>query len=145
MVTLPESSCLRRWVAEVAVRSHVLWEMLRQKESAYAPMRRCALTCTHLHTYWWSGGLGDDRLAFITHWLTDELQVVSVTMEERHQFLILASDGVWEFMTNKMVVDTVARFSEPVAACRQVVRHRRTSLLTSLLDDHALCEFVACR
>ena len=37
------------------------------------------------------------------------------------RFLMLASDGVWEFLTNQSVADLVIKFTDPLAACRAVV------------------------
>ena len=37
------------------------------------------------------------------------------------QFIVLASDGVWEFLTNQAVVDLVLKHDEPLEACREVV------------------------
>ena len=42
------------------------------------------------------------------------------------KFIIVASDGVWEFMTNQMVVDMTHEFSSPLKACKAVVQERRT-------------------
>ncbi len=37
------------------------------------------------------------------------------------KFIIIASDGVFEFLTNQMVADMVARFPDPLDACKAVV------------------------
>ena len=34
------------------------------------------------------------------------------------KLVIIASDGVWEFLTNQSVSDMVLKFSEPLEACR---------------------------
>ena len=36
------------------------------------------------------------------------------------QFVVLASDGVWEFLTNQAVADMISEFSDPLDACRAV-------------------------
>jgi cGMP-dependent protein kinase len=33
----------------------------------------------------------------------------------------LASDGVWEFLTNQTVTDMILKFDDPLEACRAVV------------------------
>ena len=37
------------------------------------------------------------------------------------QIIVLASDGVFEFLTNQSVIDICAKFSDPLEACRAVV------------------------
>jgi serine/threonine protein phosphatase PrpC len=43
---------------------------------------------------------------------------VDITPEDR--FMVLASDGVWEFISNKEAVDIIAQYDSPEEACRQV-------------------------
>lgn len=38
------------------------------------------------------------------------------------RFLIIASDGVFEFLTNQSVADMVARYPDPLDACKKVVQ-----------------------
>lgn len=45
--------------------------------------------------------------------------VVEVVPEDR--FLILASDGVWEFISNQEAVDIVAQHESPEEGCRQLI------------------------
>eukprot|EP00002_Diphylleia_rotans_P019799 TRINITY_DN3826_c0_g1_i4.p1 TRINITY_DN3826_c0_g1~~TRINITY_DN3826_c0_g1_i4.p1 ORF type:complete len:754 (-),score=151.41 TRINITY_DN3826_c0_g1_i4:356-2617(-) len=40
---------------------------------------------------------------------------------ERDRFLVLASDGVWEFLSSQHVVNTVGSMSTPESSCRQLV------------------------
>ena len=35
--------------------------------------------------------------------------------------VVLASDGVWEFLTNQSVADMILKFTDPLDACRAVV------------------------
>lgn len=37
------------------------------------------------------------------------------------RFVVIASDGVFEFLTNQMVADIVARFADPLEACKSIV------------------------
>ena len=38
------------------------------------------------------------------------------------KFIIVASDGVWEFMTTQMVVDMTHELTSPLKACKAVVQ-----------------------
>ncbi len=46
--------------------------------------------------------------------------VCLVDLEEDDHFLILASDGVWEFMDNQEAVDIVSACSDDEVACSKV-------------------------
>ena len=48
-----------------------------------------------------------------------ELEVLAVTAEMA--FLVIASDGVFEFLSSQAVVDMVAKFEDPLEACMAVV------------------------
>lgn len=48
-----------------------------------------------------------------------ELLTRELTPEDR--IIVLASDGVFEFLTNQSVVDICAKFADPLEACRAVV------------------------
>lgn len=38
------------------------------------------------------------------------------------KYIVIASDGVWEFITNQMVADLVAETpGDPLAACKRIV------------------------
>ena len=51
-----------------------------------------------------------------------EAEIVTMQLSTVDAYLILASDGVWEFMTNEEVIETVGMSTgEPVDACRDVV------------------------
>ena len=43
------------------------------------------------------------------------------TVSYKDKFIIIASDGVFEFLTNQMVADIVGRHSDPLDACKAVV------------------------
>lgn len=50
-----------------------------------------------------------------------EPELVNKELREQDQFVCLASDGVWEFITSQEVVDKVVRFESPLEACRAIV------------------------
>ncbi len=49
-----------------------------------------------------------------------EPDFTQVELTPADRFLVLASDGVWEFITNQEAVDIVAQFESPEDACRKV-------------------------
>ena len=51
-----------------------------------------------------------------------EPELLTKQLVASDQFLVIASDGVWEFMTNQMVADMVAGFESPLKACKAVVQ-----------------------
>ena len=55
-----------------------------------------------------SRSLGD----FVAHdyGVSEEPDVLSYTIDKDDKFIILASDGIWEFLTNQQVVDTVDKY-----------------------------------
>jgi CRP-like cAMP-binding protein len=50
-----------------------------------------------------------------------EPEVVSKTLHSEHPFLVIASDGVWEFLSSQSVVDMVSKFDDPQDACLSVI------------------------
>uniref|UniRef100_A0A7S0YI47 PPM-type phosphatase domain-containing protein n=1 Tax=Polytomella parva TaxID=51329 RepID=A0A7S0YI47_9CHLO len=62
--------------------------------------------------------------------------VVDLTPQDK--FIVLASDGVWEFISSKEAVDIVARFDNAEEACRQLVDEAYSRWLTEeegVVDD----------
>lgn len=49
-----------------------------------------------------------------------EPEVDTIALKEEHAFFVIASDGVWEFLTSQAVVDMVDKHSEPSAAAMSV-------------------------
>jgi serine/threonine protein phosphatase PrpC/CRP-like cAMP-binding protein len=45
----------------------------------------------------------------------------TVDIHRDHQFLVIASDGVFEFITTQQCVDMVSQYENPIDACRAVV------------------------
>lgn len=43
------------------------------------------------------------------------------TITSKDKYVIIASDGVFEFLTNQMVADEIARHTDPLVACQAVV------------------------
>jgi len=50
--------------------------------------------------------------------VTADPELASRTLTADDRMLILASDGVWEFMTSQMAIDLVGGFDTPLDACR---------------------------
>jgi len=48
-------------------------------------------------------------------------EVLTRELAPEDKIIVLASDGVFEFLTNQSVVDMCAKFSDPLEACRAVV------------------------
>jgi len=48
-------------------------------------------------------------------------EVVTKELTEKDRYIIIASDGVWEFLTSQTVADMVAQFADPLEACKAVV------------------------
>ena len=53
--------------------------------------------------------------------VTADPEIVSRTVSADDRILILASDGVWEFMTNQKAIDLVSGFDNPLDACRALL------------------------
>ena len=53
--------------------------------------------------------------------VTAEPELLRKELTEEDQFVVLASDGVWEFLTNQSVADMILKFADPLDACRAVV------------------------
>ena len=63
--------------------------------------------------------IGDSAAEGIGVFAEPELLCKDVTADDR--FIAVASDGVWEFLTNQAVADIICKFDEPIDACRAVV------------------------
>jgi serine/threonine protein phosphatase PrpC/CRP-like cAMP-binding protein len=50
-----------------------------------------------------------------------EPEMLTRELTPEDKILVLASDGVYEFLTNQSVIDICAKFSDPLEACRAVV------------------------
>lgn len=48
-------------------------------------------------------------------------EVVTKELTDKDRYIIIASDGVWEFLTSQTVADMVANFPDPLEACKAVV------------------------
>ena len=53
--------------------------------------------------------------------LNAEAELLQKALREQDQFILLASDGVWEYMTNQIVCNMVIGFKDPVEACKAVI------------------------
>ena len=50
-----------------------------------------------------------------------EAEMLHKQIREQDQMIAIASDGVWEFLTNQSVADMILKFTDPLDACRAVV------------------------
>lgn len=50
-----------------------------------------------------------------------EPEIISRELTTQDKIIVLASDGVFEFLTNQSVIDICAKFQDPLEACRAVV------------------------
>lgn len=50
-----------------------------------------------------------------------EPEVLQRRLTGRHPFFVVASDGVWEFLTSQSVVDMVSKFDDPYEAATAIV------------------------
>lgn len=48
-------------------------------------------------------------------------EITSLQLTEDDKFVVIASDGVFEFLTSQAVVDMVAQYDDPLEACQKVV------------------------
>ena len=72
-----------------------------------------------MHTLW---GL---FLSLVSNHSNNEAELNKVKLTRDDKFLVIASDGVWEFMTNKEVVRIVWPFydkNQPEAAANKLVK-----------------------
>ena len=67
-----------------------------------------------------SRSLGDDiwesKLGIVAN-----AEVMKKSLRESDQFVVLASDGLWEFCSNQEVCDLVMRHTDPLHACRALL------------------------
>ena len=66
-----------------------------------------------------------------------EVMSIDLTTSSQHPYLILASDGVWEFLSSQEVVDLVGRHEDPQEACLSLVAdsYRQWLLRETRTDD----------
>ena len=55
--------------------------------------------------------------------VTAEPEVLVKEITSNDQYVIIASDGVFEFLTNQMVADIISTTADPIDACRAVVEY----------------------
>lgn len=61
-----------------------------------------------------------------------------VELDKSHQYLILASDGIWEFMSSQEVVDIVSKCSSVDEGCRELIEEANERWLVEedgVVDD----------
>lgn len=52
--------------------------------------------------------------------VSSEPDCITVELTPQDKFIVLASDGVWEFISNKEAVDMIAKCDTAEEGCRQV-------------------------
>lgn len=50
-----------------------------------------------------------------------EAEMITKELSEDDKIIVIASDGVFEFLTNQSVIDICAKFQDPLEACRAIV------------------------
>lgn len=72
-------------------------------------------------------------------------EMLSKELHPDDELLIIASDGIWEFITNQEAVDIVDRYEDPLEACKHLVAEAykmwmihdvRTDDITGTLSHH---------
>ncbi len=56
------------------------------------------------------------------------LDIVEVELNENSRCIVIASDGVWEFLTNKQVLDIAMKYyqiNDPDSAARNIIQASR--------------------
>lgn len=53
--------------------------------------------------------------------MTAEPEIITTMLTREHPFLVVASDGVWEFLSSQTVVEIVAESRTPDAAAKALV------------------------
>ena len=76
-------------------------------------------TDSHLPGCAFTRSIGDSVAEAIG--VTAEAEISTHIIEADDRFLVIASDGVWEFLTNEAVVNLVCSFENPLTACRTLV------------------------
>ena len=82
-----------------------------------------------------SRSFGDQVAASVGVLATPE--ITQHVLEENDEFIVLASDGVWEFISNQEAVDLIAKYSDPKEAALALVKEseRRWRLEEEVIDD----------
>ncbi|KDO32788.1 AGC protein kinase [Saprolegnia parasitica CBS 223.65] len=63
--------------------------------------------------------IGDEIAESLGVFATPEIASLQLTPSDR--YIVIASDGVFEFLTNQAVVDIIKAYSDPLEACEKVV------------------------
>ena len=56
-----------------------------------------------------------------TDGINAEAEVLRKTIVETDQFVMVATDGLWEFVSNQAVCEMVLQFGDPIDACHAVL------------------------
>mmetsp|Transcript_8372 Transcript_8372/g.12148 ORF Transcript_8372/g.12148 Transcript_8372/m.12148 type:complete len:277 (-) Transcript_8372:1895-2725(-) len=74
-------------------------------------------------------------------------EIISIEVSKADEYLVIASDGVFEFLSNQNVVDMCSRASNPLEACEVIIRSSYKQWLTyeNRTDDiTAIVAFLRC-
>ena len=78
--------------------------------------------------------------AFLAQLQPGSAEVSTLELDDRCEFLVVASDGIWEFLTNQAVVDAAAQFLDPAEACDHLVKRAyHTWLDNEVRTDDITC------
>lgn len=79
--------------------------------------------------------IGDSAAERIGVYAEPEITVKQLTSD--HSFIVIASDGVFEFLSSQSVVDMVSKFDDPLEACTSVCAeaYRRWIEMETRTDD----------
>lgn len=79
----------------------------------------CDLSCCHLHLCWLLPGRSLGDLTAATVGCTSDPEVSFTTLRPGvDHVLVMATDGVWDVLTNEQVCDIVVESPDPHIACR---------------------------
>ena len=82
-----------------------------------------------------SRSFGDDVATSVG--VISEPEVIITPRSPNDKFMVVASDGVWEFLSNQDVVDIVSKFEDPKKAAKAVVKEsvRKWQSEEDVIDD----------
>jgi len=82
-----------------------------------------------------SRSFGDEIAASVG--VLSEPEIIIQNRSENDKFIILGSDGIWEFINNEEMVQIASQFTDGNKACRAIVKEatRKWQLEEDVVDD----------